>query len=415
MTQPALSSFSGFEGPEKKLEIDFKLKCADGSFSYVHYPLQPSNRTDGLRAISRERWSQLCSLVSCTILSQTSNDYCDSFVLSESSLFVYPQKFLMKTCGTTTLLACLNTIIEFAAECGLEVESAFYSRQRFLFPDKQKAPHTSFAAEVEYLNAIFPGGQGYCLGEQTGDHWYLYHVDRSVGKPVDQRQDRTLEIMMQDLDPAVMRLFHVDSFSTIESTKKVLQAVGSRAFDTREDFSDSPVDPCDGEESITAQQHADDWKIPSKLADLVQRGNKVEAARYAIRSWLAFGDIFQNITMDDHVFEPCGYSINGLLNGAYVTVHVTPELAHSFVSFETNSMDVDPQQLLTKVANTFRPGRVSLSVFADCLVEPNSGAWRRKAISVPGYRRRARTHYQMFSDDDQMPYDVLYTTLHRTK
>ena len=140
VTAPTVASaaFSGFEGPEKKLEIDFKRVESDGSVKFAAFPVQRSTPQDGLRALSRAKLDHLCSLVSCTILSKTSNEFFDSYVLSESSLFVYPQKLLMKTCGTTTLLRCLATALQYAAECGLEVEALFYSRQKFIFPDKQK-------------------------------------------------------------------------------------------------------------------------------------------------------------------------------------------------------------------------------------------------------------------------------------
>jgi S-adenosylmethionine decarboxylase len=110
----------------------------EGGVEYASYPMQPSNEHSGLRALSRKKLDYICSLVNCTILSKTSNEYFDAYVLSESSLFVYPQKLLMKTCGTTTLLNCLSTVVQYAAECSLEVEELFYSRQKFIFPDKQK-------------------------------------------------------------------------------------------------------------------------------------------------------------------------------------------------------------------------------------------------------------------------------------
>lgn len=29
--------------------------------------------------------------------------------------------------------------------------------------------------------------------------------------------------------------------------------------------------------------------------------------------------------IDDYVFEPCGYSMNGILEGGFMTIHITPE------------------------------------------------------------------------------------------
>jgi len=29
--------------------------------------------------------------------------------------------------------------------------------------------------------------------------------------------------------------------------------------------------------------------------------------------------------IDDYVFEPCGYSMNGILDGGFITIHITPE------------------------------------------------------------------------------------------
>ncbi len=48
-------------------------------------------------------------------------------------------------------------------------------------------------------------------------------------------------------------------------------------------------------------------------------------------------DLFPGASVEALAFEPCGYSCNGHVGGeGYFTIHVTPEEACSYASFETN-------------------------------------------------------------------------------
>ncbi len=47
-------------------------------------------------------------------------------------------------------------------------------------------------------------------------------------------------------------------------------------------------------------------------------------------------EIFPGFQIDDHLFEPQGYSANAICGPEYYTIHVTPEENGSYVSFETN-------------------------------------------------------------------------------
>ena len=92
----------------------------------------------------------MLDLVNCQVLSIVSSEDVDAYLLSESSMFVWPHKLILKTCGTTTLLSGLPRILEIAAlfagfpksaapSGGVGIAAApyrvFYSRKNFLFPD----------------------------------------------------------------------------------------------------------------------------------------------------------------------------------------------------------------------------------------------------------------------------------------
>lgn len=102
-----------FEGPEKTLEVCFRRK--DG----VEDISSEDGESTGLRRLSRDDLSRICARARCTILSSVSNRYLDAYVLSESSLFVYPYMLVLKTCGTTTLLRCIALLIDFGGKLGL--------------------------------------------------------------------------------------------------------------------------------------------------------------------------------------------------------------------------------------------------------------------------------------------------------
>lgn len=310
----------GFEGPEKKLEVDFVLS-------------KNSNlRESSLRNVSKETWQQLLDFVNCKILSVSKNEYFDAFVLSESSLFVYDLKFLLKTCGTTTLLHCIKPLLTIAAQLNLELSFVCYSRSKFIYPDKQKSPHLSFEQEVEYLDTYF-NGSGYIFGPMKNDHWNMYIADYNDDEfTLSSNPEQTLEVIMFDLDPKTMKQFYkTDDFV---SAKKTCIKSGISKL------------------------------LPGSIIDAFQ-------------------------------FEPCGFSLNGLLDNAYWTIHITPEEHCSYVSFETN---VTPQQLgkrtyadlVRDVVKTFKPGRFYSTLFIDTHTFENSKVsmdW-----TIPKYRKKNKTN-----------------------
>ncbi|KAI1505706.1 S-adenosylmethionine decarboxylase [Biscogniauxia marginata] len=273
-----LDSSSAFEGPEKLLEVWFAPSPES---------LPRGVKENGLKAVSHETWVGMLDMVNCKILSILEAEHMDAYLLSESSMFVFPHKLILKTCGTTTLLLGLHRLLRIAAEhAGFPFHNAkslddihaaasphrvFYSRKNFLFPDKQRGPHRSWKQEVKYLDDMFEGGSAYMVGKMNGDHWYLYITSpemaltpprtpvedktstvpastfkipiglaSSVGSKVESN-DETLEILMTDLDPENAKKFYLENASAVANSRLSTQAQEARqmAVDSLGDLSGS--------------------------------------------------------------------------------------------------------------------------------------------------------------------------------
>jgi S-adenosylmethionine decarboxylase len=201
-----------FEGVEKLLEIWFTANAGAG------------NACGDLRKIPRMELENLLETVKCKIISSRKNDNIDAYVLSESSMFISKRRFVLKTCGTTTPLLCLDALFKLVKEyAGFEkVEDFFYSRKNYKRPELQIGPHQNFQQEVAILDQFFPDGAAYCFGAVNKDCWYLYTLNplpepiNLKGLSIQPEPDQTLEILMTNLDPQVMEIFTEKGSKTAE-------------------------------------------------------------------------------------------------------------------------------------------------------------------------------------------------------
>uniref|UniRef100_A0A8C4F7G7 adenosylmethionine decarboxylase n=1 Tax=Dicentrarchus labrax TaxID=13489 RepID=A0A8C4F7G7_DICLA len=279
-----------FEGTEKLLEVWFSRQ-------------DETKGTGDLRTIPRFEWDKLLENVHCLIISVTKSDKQEAYILSESSMFVSKRRFILKTCGTTLLLQALVPLLELAREyCGFDaIENFFYSRKNFMKPTHQEFPHRNFQEEVDFLSQIFPNGAAYCMGRLNSDCWYLFTLDLPEYWE-NKHADQTLEVLMSDLDPAIMDQFYMkDGVSASDVTRM------------------------------------------SGIRDLIP-GSVIDAT----------------------MFNPCGYSMNGMkTDGTYWTIHITPEPEFSYVSFETNLSQTSYDDLVRKVVEVFKPGKFVTTLFVN--------------------------------------------------
>lgn len=107
------------------------------------------------------------------------------------------------------------------------------------------------------------------------------------------------------------------------------------------------------------------WDLDEIKMKTFYRRRDPEWTAKKVTSDSGIGAIIPGSSIDEHLFDPCGYSCNGLLDGTYFTIHVTPEPNCSFVSFETNISADQYNELIQKVVHIFQPRRWSVSLMTQ--------------------------------------------------
>ncbi|MCF8060141.1 MAG: adenosylmethionine decarboxylase [Bacteriovoracaceae bacterium] len=101
-----------------------------------------------------------------------------------------------------------------------------------------------------------------------------------------------------------------------------------------------------------------------------------------IRNFFQFERLLPNFELDDFVFQPYGYSLNGIRGEDYFTVHVTPQETSPYISFETNLRICEKSQvLLHQILEILRPFSFDVMTF-NCSTEFDFGETYLKTIHV---------------------------------
>lgn len=250
-----------FEGSEKKIEL--QLNCSAVS----------------LRSLPADFWQQTLSLAGAEILSVISNQACDAYVLSESSLLVWERKLLLITCGNTRLVDAVCYLIE---QIGTEVISSLtYQRKSEFLSHLQTS---RFEDDVERLRVQLPGS-AYRVGHLDSHHHYLFCSEQLVSSDAS----------------ACLLMYH----------------------------------------------------IKGEVAEYLRSDNQ---SSEEIRKRLQLERLLPEFEFDDHLFNPCGYSVNGLFKDKFLTIHITPQARSSYVSIETNlNFSLYPFNIFSELLKILNP------------------------------------------------------------
>lgn len=261
-----------------------------------------SKEKQGLRALPEGFFHQLVTIAGAQILSKVSSEGIDAYLLSESSLLVWNDRIVMITCGRTQLVeAAVAFIQKFGARA---IKGLIFQRKNEYC---ERLQHSSFGDDVTILNSYLDG-KSYRFGRLDLHYNYIYEYgvwDRSSRPEVRTASD----VPYIEDQTCELLMYHL------------------------------------GEE---AQFH------------LRQNNSNCEG----LRKLFGIRELFPNWSIDDYVFSPHGYSLNGVYKELYISIHVTPEEETSYVSLETNvNLEGPYKNLLHHFIEVFKPSTYDIIYF----------------------------------------------------
>ena len=328
------------------------------------------------------------------------NAQLDAYVLSESSLFITPRRLVLKTCGTTRLLAAVPRALAAAASVGLAPARVKYSRASFLFPDAQPEQHKDFGAETRVLGAHFGhlggGGGAYVLGDAlSGLQWHVFVADAGGAAAVAEEA------------AIAARAVAIASGAPDDVAAAEAEAAGAAAA-AGLPAGHAPTTP--SRPPTYTLEVCMTGLDPVRASQFARGPAYVDAATVSAASGVSA--LLPGAALDDFVFDPCGYSANALDGAAFATIHVTPEPHCSYASVELCGYAAEalcPSAVVARVAAVFGASRLSvaMSVDADVAFCP----WLLSSLCFPaGYTfagaaaqdfgGRGRTAFYCLAADD---------------
>ncbi len=157
---------------------------------------------------------------------------------------------------------------------------------------------------------------------------------------------------------------------------------------------DRPYDAEPGDATLEILMHDLD-RDAAAMFDLRRAGRETERERTE-----AMRRILPGYRFEEHLFEPSGYSLNGIYGKHYGTIHVTPQEHGSYASFETNfGFGEDPSALCERVLDVFRPRSFDVVLFDQGAARYDAPAGYSLRANVTqridcGYQVRFLSHFR---------------------
>ena len=164
-----------FEGSEKKAEVVIN-----------------KHSLSLLNDLSDDFWHQLVACCNAKVLSSIENKHCKAFILSESSLFVWEDRFLILTCGVTQLVYSIEYFIKHIN--AQDILQVTYQRKNEYYSNAQLS---SFNDDIQLLSK-YVKGKAYRFGEMYSHHNYIFHQDNSYQMSANDKSYELIAYQISD-------------------------------------------------------------------------------------------------------------------------------------------------------------------------------------------------------------------------